>query len=263
MFSLRMRLFTPTMLPARRRTGRAALLGAALWVLCSSTGHALQCDRAPAQPPPLPAAAQAGNLGVLKLRLLRYACSDAYDRDVLRTLKRATSYLLRRADKVRRPAVVLDIDETALSNWPEIVANDFGYIPEGPCDAVPLGPCGWRAWVRSAKAEPLKPTLDLFKTARTKGVAVFFLTGRRDRADERAATERNLRDAGYDSWVAVLMRPPEDNGASAATYKAKERQKIEAQGYTIVVNVGDQRSDLDGGHAERGFLVPNPFYYIP
>jgi acid phosphatase len=259
--SFRMSFLIPFIQPARWRAWRIAILAAALLCVCSNAGHALQCDR-PAIEPPLHAASQPGNLGVLKLRLLRYACSDAYDRDVRRALKRATSYLERRAHRVRRPAIVLDIDETALSNWPEIVANDFGYIPEGSCDAMPQGPCGWRAWVKAAKAEPIKPTLNLFKAARAKGVAVFFLTGRRDRPNERAATERNLREAGYDSWAALLMRSPDDHRSSAASYKAAERAQIEAQGYRIIVNVGDQQSDLDGGHAERGFLVPNPFYFI-
>jgi hypothetical protein len=27
--------------------------------------------------------------------------------------------------------------------------------------------------------------------------------------------------------------------------------------------VGDQPSDLAGGHAERGFLLPDPYYRIP
>jgi acid phosphatase len=260
MLSLPMRFFRPAVFFALGRVSRVFVLSCAVSSFCAGAAHALSCDR----PAPLPrhVAAQTGNLGVLKLRLLHYACSDAYDRDVRRVLARATSYLKRRAPRVRRPAIVLDIDETALSNWPEIVANDFGYIPEGPCDAMPQGPCGWRGWVKAAKAEPIGPTLGLFKIAKAKGVAVFFLTGRRDRPDEREATERNLRAAGYDSWAAVVMRLPDDRAPSAVAYKAGERAKIEAQGYRIIINIGDQQSDLDGGHADRGFLVPNPFYYI-
>jgi len=34
-------------------------------------------------------------------------------------------------------------------------------------------------------------------------------------------------------------------------------------GVTIIVNVGDQESDLAGSHAERTFKVPNPFYFVP
>jgi hypothetical protein len=34
-------------------------------------------------------------------------------------------------------------------------------------------------------------------------------------------------------------------------------------GHTIMANVGDQWSDLAGGHAAMDFKVPNPFYFIP
>jgi hypothetical protein len=30
-----------------------------------------------------------------------------------------------------------------------------------------------------------------------------------------------------------------------------------------VLNIGDQASDLRGGHAEKTILLPNPFYSIP
>jgi hypothetical protein len=34
-------------------------------------------------------------------------------------------------------------------------------------------------------------------------------------------------------------------------------------GYTIIANMGDQFSDLEGGFSERTYKLPNPFYYIP
>jgi len=49
---------------------------------------------------------------------------------------------------------------------------------------------------------------------------------------------------------------------SAADFKAPQRAQIVMQGYTIIVNVGDQPSDLAGGYAEKSFLMPNPFYRI-
>jgi len=70
-----------------------------------------------------------------------------------------------------------------------------------------------------------------------------------------------LADAVKDWIDSDDLKSP--NGAEAADYKAAERAKIEAQGYTIIANVGDQPSDLAGGHALRGFLLPNPFYRIP
>jgi len=90
-------------------------------------------------------------------------------------------------------------------------------------------------------------------------VKVFFITGRRE--GERAWTERNLSNAGYSGWEALVMKP-ETLDATAAAYKAAARADIESNGFTIVANVGDQQSDLDGGHAERSFKLPNPFYFI-
>jgi len=37
---------------------------------------------------------------------------------------------------VANPAVVLDIDETSLSNWEQIYRNDLASIPGGSCDKI-------------------------------------------------------------------------------------------------------------------------------
>ncbi len=115
----------------------------------------------------------------------------------------------------------------------------------------------------SAQAPALTATLELFKAAKSKGIAVFFITGRNGDDETRAATEKNLRLAGYEGWTGFIMRPAGSHTPSAADYKAPERAKIAARGFTIIANIGDQRSDLDGGYAERTFRVPNPFYFIP
>jgi predicted secreted acid phosphatase len=206
-----------------------------------------------------PAASIPANLGDLKQRITEYKRSGAYDRDVATVLGNAQAYVVRRAPQVRNPAIVLDIDETSLSNWPQIQANDYGRITNGPCN-LPAGPCGSNTWVASAQAEAIQPTLALFRTAKAKGVSIFFITGRSETA--REATESNLRNVGYDSWTALIMRPAGTSTPSAADYKAPERAKIAAQGFTIIASVGDQPSDLLGGNAERTYLVPNPFYRI-
>jgi HAD superfamily, subfamily IIIB (Acid phosphatase) len=203
---------------------------------------------------------QPANLGDLKPELRRYHNSGDYERDLAAVAGAAQDYVEWRAGQVARPALVLDIDETSLSNWPELVADDFGYIPDGPCH-LPKGPCGVHAWERSARAAAIAPTLRLFNAAQAKGVAVFFITGRHE--PERAATERNLRRVGYRGWARLLMEPAGSKFPSAADFKAPQRARIEAQGYSIIANMGDQPSDLAGGHAERTFLLPNPFYRIP
>lgn len=209
----------------------------------------------PAQPP---------NLGDLKQQVLAYKISGGYERDLAAVAGKAKAYIEAHAAEVSKPALVLDIDETSLSNWPEIIANDFGYIPSGSCTRLPKGPCGARAWELMAKAKAIGPTLDLFNAARAKGVSVFFITGRDE--GERAATIRNLHAAGYRGWTALVMRPRGTTTASAADYKAPQRAKIAARGYTIIVNIGDQPSDLAGGNPdkpERQFLLPDPFYRVP
>ncbi|CCE07932.1 exported hypothetical protein [Bradyrhizobium sp. STM 3843] len=48
-----------------------------------------------------------------------------------------------------------------------------------------------------------------------------------------------------------------------AHYKTSKRVDIESRGFTIIASIGDQKSDLAGGHAEMTFKLPNPFYFIP
>ncbi|MBM3528667.1 MAG: acid phosphatase [Alphaproteobacteria bacterium] len=243
-----------------RRWGAAALT-IAIFAATAGPGHALKCDKL-REAPPSPDVVQPRNLSLSKRQALRYACSDRYDRALAQVAARAASHVERRASLVKKPALILDIDETALSNWPAILANDFGYIPKGPCGALPMRPCRWDEWEAMAQAEAIAPTLALFKAARAHNVAVFFITGRNDGDKRRVLTERNLKATGYDGWSALIMRSDATRTQTALQYKTRERARIAAQGYTVVANVGDQRSDLDGGFAERGFLLPNPFYVI-
>jgi acid phosphatase len=215
--------------------------------------------------PPLAAwstAQAASNLTRFKQQLVRYRCTR-YDAALARVDRAAAAWIAHRAPHVTRPALVLDIDETSLSNWPVIYHNDFAYFRDGDCDLNLLRACGQAAWEKSEAAPVIAPTLELFNAAKANSVAVFFVTGRRENAEESAATEGNLRKAGYDGWAGIYMRPPESHEASVAIYKSAARAKIEAQGYRIIANVGDQQSDLALGHAERSFKLPNPFYYLP
>src|SRR5579885_3401409 len=145
------------------------------------------------------------NLGEYKIQLTRYEESGQYQRDIAAAVAPAAAYLARQAARKGKLAIVLDIDETSLSNWPVIKADDFGFIPQGPCDlsrdGLPAGACGWIDWINQARDQPILPTLKLYHDARRFGMAVFFITGRP--GSLRAATERNLRAAGYDGWNAL------------------------------------------------------------
>ena len=89
---------------------------------------------------------------------------------------------------------------------------------------------------------------------------MFFITGRPDDIPMvRSQTVANLHSAGYQHWTALKMKPSSDQ---TVPFKSGERAKIQQQGYRIIANVGDQESDLSGGHADRAFKLPNPYYFI-
>ena len=243
--------------------GRQHVLVAALGLVALagtlSITRAADCPLAPqlhvpqAPPPPL-------NIDKIKDALLAYQAEN-YDGDVAAVFAAARAYVEGRAGEVSKPALVLDIDETSLSNWANIKANNFGFIADGACDRLPSGPCGFKAWILQGVAPAIMPALDLFNAAKAKGVAVFFITGRRDR--ERQATLWNLDRAGDEGCAQLVTRPDDDAHPTVEAYKTEERRKLAAAGYTIIATVGDQQSDLDGGFAECTFKVPNPFYFIP
>ena len=201
---------------------------------------------------------RAPNLYEARKQMDAYVDSGAYDREIARLLVPAHRWLEKRAPKVPKPAIVLDVDETALSNWPAMRVNGWYRITEGGCD-LEKGPCNTRAFQAMARAKAIPATLALAQEARKLGVAVFFISGRPVRLQE--ATEKNLREQGYD-FAGVILRPADSTSPSVVDYKVPERRRIQEQGYTIVLNVGDQQSDLDGGYAERTYKLPNPVYFV-
>jgi predicted secreted acid phosphatase len=188
-----------------------------------------------------------------------YISSGRYDRDFSAVVARAQEWLELRSKTAKKPAIVLDIDETSLSNWPAYRLNGWGRVVGGGCD-LEQGPCGLRAWQALARSQALAPTRELSRRAHELGVAVFFISGRPPNL--REATERNLREQGYDP-TGVILLPEGAHFKSAVDFKAPERRKIAEQGYTIILSLGDQESDLAGGFAERTFHLPNPVYYLP
>ncbi len=241
-----------------RKHALAAALGLVALAGTLSITRAADCPPEPQQhlpqapPPPL-------NIDKVKDVLLAYQAEN-YDGDIAAVFAAARAYVEGRAGQVSKPALVLDIDETSLSNWSNLKANNFGFIADGTCDRLPSGPCGFKAWILQGVAPPIKPALDLFNAAKAKGVAVVFITGRRDR--ERQATLWNLDRAGFEGWAKLVTRPDDDPHPTVEAYKTDERRKLAEAGYAIVATVGDQQSDLDGGFAECTFKVPNPFYFI-
>lgn len=198
-------------------------------------------------------ASEPTNLVNCKAAVVRYHDSGEYSKDIAQRMAAATKTLKHRL-ATRKPtdkplAIVLDIDETSLSNYADLKRRDFG----GTHSEI-------QADEDKGQDSAIIPTLNFYNFAKQNGVAVFFITGRQDA--EREDTVRNLTQAGYQGWADLIMRHGQYTSGSAVVYKSAMREMIEAKGYDIALNVGDQMSDLKGGYADKGIKLPNPYYFI-
>lgn len=192
------------------------------------------------------------NLRFVKDRIIEFHDSGRYDQEIRQVTARARAYLDERLPRLggEKVAVILDIDETALSNYPHLKECDFGYLPSA-----------WTAWVLDGQAPAIAGTLELYRYARQKGVAVIFLTGRTEK--EREATERNLRSVGFQDFERLLMQERRSPDIPTGLFKVRQRRALVEAGYRILVNLGDQDGDLEGGYSEAVYKLPNPMYYVP
>jgi predicted secreted acid phosphatase len=152
-----------------------------------------------------------------------------WQKDCQAVMDQALPYLQQRIANARpgeKQAIVFDIDNTAL-------ASDFGFNYP-----VPANP----------------PVLKAAQYAQEHGVSLFFVTARPDIIN--AATQYNLTSVGYDV-AGLYARNLIDLFKNVADYKTAQRAAIEAKGYTIIANIGNNTSDLSGGHAEKTFKLPD------
>lgn len=192
------------------------------------------------------------NIAVIKDKLVKYHDSGEYARDIESVIANATSYLKQRIQQQHKKklAIVLDIDETSLSNYKDMHDLNFG----GTYEEIQLA--------EDKGMDPaIEPTLELYKYAKAHDVSVFFITGRSE--DERTITAQNLKHEGYNNWDGLILRDGEYLKSSAEKYKVAMRRKLVNEGYDIVLNIGDQQSDLDGGYSDKTYKLPNPYYFIP
>ena len=200
--------------------------------------------------------AEPANLGLLQKEVIAYHNSGDYQKELAQVISNADRFLIKSADinshrlHPKKLAIVLDIDETCLSNYNRIVAREFS----GDREKI-------RKDTLAADAQPIKPMVSLYNNALKHGIAVFFVTGRKP--SEQQATIKNLKSAGYQAWTHIYFKPANYSLKSAIPFKSQTRAAITKQGYTIITSIGDQESDLKGGYAEQTFKLPNPYYYVP
>ncbi|WP_392873726.1 HAD family acid phosphatase [Streptomyces sp. LN499] len=154
-----------------------------------------------------------------------------WQRDVAAVIDVARPYIQQRIAQTpagQKPAIVLDIDNSSLE-------TDFHYFWTFPTPAI--------AQVR-----------DLVRYADSQGVAIFFVTARPGII--ASLTQHNLTAVGY-PVTGLYVRDLPDLFDEVSTYKTAKRAEIEARGYTIIANIGNNESDLVGGHAERTFKLPD------
>jgi predicted secreted acid phosphatase len=190
-----------------------------------------------------------------KSKPINYHDSGKYYQDISSVIREATYYLQfrltqnARAHHTRKLAIVMDIDETALSNYQKLAKNNFkitGKILQR---------------IEAHGNDPAIPhTLALYSYAKDHGIAIFFITGRpRALVNE---TTNNLMNAGYQHWEHISFNSSNQPEKSSVSYRSKERKKIVEKGYDIIMNIGNSHASLSGGYFDMAFKLPNPFYTI-
>ena len=177
-----------------------------------------------------------------------YVAAGTYAKKLAAQYKSATTYLtaaLSKKPKVRKPAVVLDIDETSLSNLACLKAAGYELIGLATC-------------VVTKQSTAIAPARAFVKLAQRKGVKVVFITGRP--GSLRAVTLANLKAQGFTGSFQLVTEPAGYKPKSVVPYKSGARRALAARGYRILENIGDQQSDLAGGYAVRTYKLPNPVY---
>jgi hypothetical protein len=148
----------------------------------------------------------------------------------------------------KKQAMVFDVDETLLSNYSAINADNFTFGPQSQAEAT------------NEIGTAIPASKKLFDDAKARGLAIFLITGRRE--NTRAHTTSNLTREGFTGYKQLILKPDASTD-STVVYKSGARAGIEQQGYEIIANVGDQYSDLAGGHADVAYKLANPFYFLP
>lgn len=162
----------------------------------------------------------------------------------------------------KKPAVVVDIDETVLDNSPYQAKQVF---------SGESYPTGWDEWCKLEKAEPIAGSVEFLNAAVKQGADVFYISNRKAHLLE--ATINNLKKVGFPQVeeAHILLR-------TETSSKVERREKV-SETHDIVLLFGDNLGDFTEVFekkpmAERNALVesaarefgtkfitlPNPLY---
>lgn len=187
------------------------------------------------------------NLDTVKQQIIEYRDSGNWSRDLDDAGNKGVALLRAAYNQNDTQAVVFDIDETTLDNYQNLKADKFAVVKESST-----------AWMVGAKAPAIKEIKKIYDEAVSKGIYVFFITGRAESL--RTATINNLNITGYTKFEKLIMH--ETTGETALVYKTAARAALEKEGYRNILNVGDQDSDILGGYSLYTLKLPNPMYIL-
>ena len=191
---------------------------------------------------------QIPNLGAAKNAVQIYYESGGFDRECAKIIDDAIDQL----DGIKltgKPAVVFDIDETALSNYEYTKEIGFGYFYKL-----------WDEWQQKGIAPAIKDTKRFYDYLLSKNIHVIFITGRYSEVGK--ATKRNLIEQGYAKFDTLIIRSGNERKIPAAEWKAAKREELASKGYNIIACIGDQWSDLAGGNTGIKIKLPNYLYLL-
>jgi acid phosphatase len=171
-------------------------------------------------------------------------------------------------DPTQPPAVILDLDETALDN----IEYEARAIRAGMTYDSAL----WTKWVDEGAAKSVPGAAEFLAYAKSRGVTPFYITNR-DWPQEEAGTRANIERLGFplDPNVDTLLLRGE--GEFKGSDKGPRRAHV-AKSYRVLLLLGDDLNDFtnarDKSPAERNaivatmqdwwgvrwFIVPNPMY---
>ena len=192
------------------------------------------------------------NIGKLKLSVKNYIESGSYATDIQKVYTQARSFIEENMKEGVKYAVVMDIDETTLSNMEYEERYQYGFSMKT-----------WNEWIQEEKAKAIPAAKEFYDWGISKGITFFFVTGRKQYADSLEAdpTVKNMHTEGFTKYGKLYLKPSV-KGLETVVYKAGARKEITEQGYVILASIGDQFSDLKGGYAASVWKIPNPMYFV-
>ena len=75
------------------------------------------------------------------------------------------------------------------------------------------------------------------------------------------ATQKNLLLYGYNNFDTLICKPGDIN-TKTGEFKARVRNELSLKGLEIIISVGDQESDFEGGNTGLKVKIPNYLYLV-